>query len=469
MDLFEQVEVGSTLAYTTSSQTSPRNVTENVGQLTCTDGGTACSAGGSDYQYEATVASHGVTDVRSLPWSASGWFKLASGSDVDAEIKIARDADTDVTTATCRINSSTWTRCQVAKLFGSSSQADNSEATWYFRPKTTVAVYMFGAQLERGDMRSQYQENNATLATGSTSTSVASWANEVRIGGTMQNPPVLFTGSAATIGTSADYLATFSNGPSGINKYEDKHFEWNTEWMWPSVVQTAQNGVTYEIYSSEGSGTGNGFASVSGTSGRIGITSATTGTTSTGRTSMVTNPDAITFSDGNYVFEATIAVPTLSTSSEEFSMRVGMYDNYSTNTADGCYFAYDRGAVMTNPTTGDTSMPNVDKWKIWCASNSTRTGYVLDGTASEDSFTTVDSAIVAGTYYRLKVQMEGTSKARFWINSTEVGRITTNIPNGATRQSGAGFSIIKSVGSAARTVNVDQTRLDATLTSVRSP
>ena len=65
--------------------------------------------------------------------------------------------------------------------------------------------------------------------------------------------------------------------------------------------------------------------------------------------------------------------------------------------------------------------------------------------------------------------MEGTSKARFYINGTEVGRITTNIPSGTSRTTAAGFGLIKSAGTTARTMTVDQTRLAVDLTSARSP
>jgi hypothetical protein len=142
------INFGSTTAYTTSTQTSPRGVSESVGQITCTDGGTACSAGGSDYRYYLHSTSTGDTDVRSKVFTFSLWVKTASGTNPSFTLVMARYADSDSGQTTCSVNSTTWTRCYITRTFSATSLTDNSEIRVYLSPKSTTAHYVWGAQVE---------------------------------------------------------------------------------------------------------------------------------------------------------------------------------------------------------------------------------------------------------------------------------------------------------------------------------
>lgn len=281
-----------------------------------------------------------------------------------------------------------------------------------------------------------------------------------------QNYAAYFAGASAKV--------HFENGPAGINNYYGTHFEWTEEFM--SRAQGTSCNALYitDLYQCSGSGTGNNIDDIADSplgdsataSGRLGAWALDTGTTTTGFVRLLTGTDSIGFATGNHTYEATVRYLNLSTSGEEYSSNVGFYDTSTVDPVDGCYFLYDRGATQATPGTGDSDVTG-DRWKIMCSSNSVRTGWDLDGTATQDGFTSVNSPVAAATWYRLKIVMEGTSKARFYINGTEVGRITTNIPSGTSRLTQTGFHILKSAGTTSRYLYVDQTRLAVDLTTAR--
>lgn len=232
-DTWIQVEYGSTIAYTTATQVSPRGVSETVGQVTCTNGGTACTSGGHDYRYHATSASHGVSDVRGQTWTASAWYKLASGvTYANIGLIMARygDADQGSGPNDCVINNQTWTRCSVTRRFNTTSLTDNSMIIFYQNFFTTTAVYVYGAQLEQSPEPTDYQKNDGTLASAYSSTDRATWSSELRSGGTMQHPNfIVGTGGTtvgalnqtwcevATSGILNDWNPTCSNGVTFAN------------------------------------------------------------------------------------------------------------------------------------------------------------------------------------------------------------------------------------------------------------
>lgn len=260
----------------------------------------------------------------------------------------------------------------------------------------------------------------------------------------------------------------FTNGPSGINKYTGKHLEWQDDFIGRARGISCDTVYISSIYFCAGTGTGNDITELT-VSGRPGVVALQTGTTTTGSVQFTAHAQAVNFSDGNWTLEASVEFPTLSNSTERYQAIVGFSDtNQAVNPTDGCWFQYDEGDVSTNPNTGDTGGISGDNWAIWCASNGTRTGYELDGTASEDSFTTVNSPVSAATWYRPRIVMEGTSKARFYLGDTEVGRITTNIPSGTTRASGANVLIVKSAGTTERSMDLDQIRVAVDLTTPRT-
>lgn len=275
----------------------------------------------------------------------------------------------------------------------------------------------------------------------------------------------------ATIGASASSAISFTNGPSGVNLYAGTHLEWPDDWMVGTGGISCNNMVLGDAgYWCQAGGTGNAMADVAAVAGRPGVVSFATGTTTTGFVDLHTNQSSTNFGDGNWTWESTVSVPNLSTVTDEYAAMAGFFDGTNVNQTDGCYFIYDRAGTATDPGTGDATGTPGDFWQMWCASNSVRTAYILNTTSvAQDSFARVSSSVVGGTYYRLKIVMDGSTKAHFWINGTEVGRITTNIPTGTARQTGAGVQIFKSAGTTTRMLYVDQTRIAVDLTSARSP
>ncbi len=197
------------------------------------------------------------------------------------------------------------------------------------------------------------------------------------------------------------------------------------------------------------SGTGAGFT-MNSEAGRPGIYNANTGTTATGRHALTTPNTSTTLGGGVWTYETMVQVPTLSTSVERYQLLAGFIDNNSAaNQTDGIYFLYDEGGAST----GSAVSAN---WQIVTSSNSTRT------------FTTTSTAVVANTWYKLKIVVNaGASSVEYFINDVSAGTITTNIPNGTSRQLGWGFLQNKSIGTTSRTVNFDAMLVEGRLTTSR--
>ncbi|RPH65001.1 MAG: hypothetical protein EHM89_00230 [Acidobacteria bacterium] len=279
-----------------------------------------------------------------------------------------------------------------------------------------------------------------------------------------------------TFSVASTATTTFGNGPIGINNYGGKHLEFTDEFfMLNSAIPVASTGMPIgSIYQVILSGSNSQISDFTAVTARPGIIVLDTGTTTTGKAAVTTSANAINQGDGTYIYEVTVGFPTLSTAGEEYTATVGFFDtNTAADQVDGCWFSYDRGDVMTNPGTG--SATGGDIWQCWCSSNSTRTAYTMNGVnVSDESFTTVSSPVAALVYpntniYRLEARMTGSTRAEFYVDGTKRCNINTNIPTGSARLSGAGALILKSAGTTARRLHIDQTRLALDLTAVRSP
>ena len=171
---------------------------------------------------------------------------------------------------------------------------------------------------------------------------------------------------------------------------------------------------------------------------RIGLVRTTTGTTATGRSYVNASASSIRLGGGTWVFETYVNITTLSTSAERYQSLFGFFDTYTAaNQVDGVYILYDEGGAST----GSTASAN---WQLVTASNSTRT------------FSTSSTAVAAATWVKLRVEINAAgTRADFFVNDTNIGNITTNIPTASGRELGFGWGMIKSVGTTARTLDVD--------------
>jgi hypothetical protein len=493
----------ASIVLTEADITSPRGLTETVGGITCTGG--TCNSGGADVRYVATeggtsAGSVPYTDARGLTVTFSVWLKSSSGTPT-AVLAVYRDEGVESTTANCAINTSTWTRCSVTKTLSSTDLADDSEIIVAIQPRTTSTVYAYGAQLEESAAATPYQKKtgptNAPDGLISGFPLVADWpayddeyiwaksalfaAESTVYDGSGFVPHVSIQGSTGTVlaenvgvrtsfavsGETTLTNTTFLNGPSGINTYDGTHLEWSDEWTYRSLASSESAGIFFTSISS------GAVTSDHGGAGRPGVVQIGTSTNASGLVNMSTSFAFVDF-DANTTttFEWVGGFPTLSDGTQSYAALIGFYDASSLSFTDGCAFMYDSEAAGPTPGTGDSDVVS-GKWKIVSAENGTRSGYLLDGTASEDSFTTVDSTVAALTWpstnvYKLKVVVENDDKCRFYINDVEVGRITTNIPGGSlARHTAAGFAIVKSAGTTARTMDTDFTRLSMDLASAR--
>lgn len=279
-------------------------------------------------------------------------------------------------------------------------------------------------------------------------------------------------GASCTAGKSVTAISSAGTGTCSsvaLNDYGGTHLEWTEEYLIKSAIAS---GTPFGIFSGVPAGTG---ALVNdgtgGTTTRPGLIVMATGSQVSGTASLQTNPQVVDYGSGDWSFQWTGGVTTLSAVAEEYAVIVGFSDSTTINVTDGCYLLYDRG----NAATGGPNTGNLDKFSCWCASNGTRTKYLMDGsTVSDESFTTVDSPVGVMTLpntniYTLDVRMTGATRAEFYVNGTKRCNINTNIPTGATRLTGVVHGIFKTAGNVARTVTVDRTRLVVDLTAARVP
>ena len=207
---------------------------------------------------------------------------------------------------------------------------------------------------------------------------------------------------------------------------------------------------TGDVYSSPtGTGATTSTSNVTIATNRPGIFRSTTGSTATGRAAFGTTLGAIALGGGLTIYETAVNVTTLSTVTERYNLTIGFYDSTSANQTDAVAFVYDEGGVAT----GSAASAN---WQVVTSSNATRT------------WTTTSTAVAAGTWVKLGIIVNAAgASVGFYINGTSVATHTANIPTGTTRAVGFGSQILKSVGTTARTVDVDYLQCEIDFTTSR--
>lgn len=151
----------------------------------------------------------------------------------------------------------------------------------------------------------------------------------------------------------------------------------------------------------------------------------------------------ILFGGGIWEAKALIGINTLSDGTDTYTYRFGFMDTTTAADAtDGAYFEYD-----------STTSAN---WLMCTSNNSTRTK------------TPSSIAVVASTWTLLtiKVNSDGTS-ADFFVNGVMAGSITTNIPTGSGRQTGAKIQMVKVAGTNQRIIYHDFLLYDGSFSTNR--
>lgn len=154
-----------------------------------------------------------------------------------------------------------------------------------------------------------------------------------------------------------------------------------------------------------------------------------TGTTTTGLAHVLGHGAAFRFGSSAFTNEWRVRFDFLPTT-EAYSARIGFDD--VTTTEDGL------DAVMFRFTAADTHLV--------CVARSN---------GSETTATT-STVIVVSTWYRLRIVVNaaGTS-ATFTINDADTQTISSNVPNGAGRETGLCASILKSAGTTGESISID--------------
>ncbi len=251
-------------------------------------------------------------------------------------------------------------------------------------------------------------------------------------------------------GTNAVMQAT--TGVAGqffFNSTYNTSFYWdNTRW-WPTGGVDPKYGTWFfdDFISSSTVGSngwgGNGNASITGSTAATGIFRARQATT--GSVSYVNSElDAWWLNSSDIYYEASVAIPTQSTGTDDFAVAVGFNNSNSFATLSSCtngvYFSQSR----------------IKNGQTWIAN-------VFGGAVGSSVFAT-GLAPTAGVYQRLGIFISGAT-AIFSIGGTNVATIGTNVPGNTS--TGLIFRLDKTAGSSNSDLLIDYVNIYQFFTPAR--
>lgn len=253
--------------------------------------------------------------------------------------------------------------------------------------------------------------------------------------------------SKLAIGSESQVLTVSSSLPS---------------WQDSGVSPSTQTILYYEDYigavpGTLGFGCGqNGYYDTAGTavfqtdSAHPGNLILTTGTSSTGTDTLVSSTGSLSasaflFGGGTYTLTFYAKIPTLSTGTQRFSVKMGYMNNTTfASVTNGCWFSY-------------ADNVNSGNWQ----------GVTMKASTSS----TANSTTAADTnWHQYKIAVNaGATSVSFYIDGAEIANspLTSNIPNATNNEVGICFLILKSVGTTARTLEIDWYDHAISLTSSR--
>ncbi len=252
----------------------------------------------------------------------------------------------------------------------------------------------------------------------------------------------------ASVGNAGQRLATFGSTPT-VGWY--KSIEPSRE----SLFFDDFTGPLFDTQWYAGGSIGSVTApSASATGMEIGVIQLGTAGAPDGSTVINKQLNGTVLGNGTCYVEWRVAVPTLSTSNQQFTFRCGLGDSSVGN-----------GVPQANPTTGiwfEHSGTNISPtWIINCAS------------AGNTTSIPTTQVIAQGVYYRLGLLVDAAADSvSYYINDVLVGvssgtnPITTNIPT-TVQPVGLFAHLIKSSGTTARTANLDYAMYQYVYTSQR--
>ncbi len=272
-------------------------------------------------------------------------------------------------------------------------------------------------------------------------------------------PNALTTTQRNAISSPTAGLMIF-NTTEGYPEYFDSFWGWMP--LYTSNEWKAKNGIEYfnELstpLSGDGMLTsGTAAASItfasSGISNRMGIAILSTSTSATGRAwigqGVSTTATIMRMGGGRIILETSVRIPTLSDGTQRFQFLSGLSStNNGTSISNGILFAYDEGGVSA----GSSASAN---WQVATMSGGTRT------------WTTTSVPVVAGQFYRLTIEInDACTSVVFKIDGTTVRTETLTLPS--STDIGLMTQIYKSIGTTARTVEVDYISFKQKFTTAR--
>lgn len=161
-----------------------------------------------------------------------------------------------------------------------------------------------------------------------------------------------------------------------------------------------------------------------------GVVSFTTGTTTTGRSSIsASQASGLVGTNKLMHFECRVRFPTLSVVAERYLFQCGFISSVTALSNDGFFFRYD-----------DASSANWDCFAISSGAGSSNGSGV---------------AVVANTWYRMRLEVdEPNSSAKFYIDDVLVNTFIAGFPT-SSRNFAPGLAINKSLGTTSRQADVD--------------
>lgn len=224
----------------------------------------------------------------------------------------------------------------------------------------------------------------------------------------------------------------------------EQHSVWWQDYLAPSA--SAQG---WSSDSASG-GSGQSWETISDASNATGVFELRTGTSSTGRYSLLTWNNALVFDNETaYTFEARVNIQALSTASEEYNVTFGFSNSFDeaaghTDETDYAYWIYRRTV-------------DGDYWVAATARNGTEQKSVSSTAPVGDDTTFVVLKIV--------VPADGSS-VTYYIDGVQKGEHETNVPQ-VTDRMGIGLRIDKTRGTTQREFRVDWHRFVTTRTAAR--
>lgn len=255
----------------------------------------------------------------------------------------------------------------------------------------------------------------------------------------------VLTATGTTTSTWQD-PAVASTNPDASTCFFDEFITADTA----TTTGSTFHGSTFNyVVTLSGTGTAAGpdstFVSTAAGANALGVISLTTGTTTTGRISIMQGTDSLLAGIAAQSYVSRIRLSALASFSQNYISYIGFMDTPGAGVpVDGCYFKHDRAVSTTN-------------WIAVCRSNSVETAVTSTIAISTTAFQKLSTVMNAA----------GTS-VDFTVDGTAAATITTNIPSGAGRWFDMGFKMQKSAGTTARLMYIDYVQWCTTYGSTRS-